>query len=107
MAAIQHRADMPFVAVTSGFAFLSCFAHLVVLARFQQYKDDLRRGRNVFRWFEYAASSSLMIGECEEPARRQRARASERVRASIAPASATAHRARRARARPAAYLPHR
>jgi len=61
-AAIQHRADMPFVAVTSGFAFLSAFAHLVVLARFQVYKDDLRRGRNVFRWFEYAASSSLMIG---------------------------------------------
>ncbi len=65
-AAIQHRADMPFVAVTSGFAFLSAFAHLVVLARFQVYKDDLRRGRNVFRWFEYAASSSLMIGESRE-----------------------------------------
>jgi hypothetical protein len=57
---------MPFVAVTSGFAFLSAFAHLVVLARFQVYKDDLRRGRNVFRWFEYAASSSLMIGESRE-----------------------------------------
>jgi len=61
VAAIQHRADMPFVAVTSGFAFLSCFAHLVVLACFQQYKADLRRGRNLFRWYEYAASSSLMI----------------------------------------------
>ena len=69
MAAIQHRADMPFVAVTSGFAFLSAFAHLVVLARFQVYKDDLRRGRNVFRWFEYAASSSLMIGERAHRAR--------------------------------------
>lgn len=81
MAAIQHRADMPFVAVTSGFAFLSAAAHLIVLARFQQYKDDLRRGRNVFRWFEYALSSSLMIGELARSARergRGRARARER-----------------------------
>ena len=62
MPALQHRADMPFVAVTSGFAFLSALAHIVVLARFEQYVRDLRRGRNVFRWIEYALSSSLMIG---------------------------------------------
>ena len=81
---------MPFVAVTSGFAFLSAFAHLVVLARFQVYKDDLRRGRNVFRWFEYAASSSLMIGESRE----------RRVARSRACAQAARNRQRGAAARP-------
>ena len=89
MAAIQHRADMPFVAVTSGFAFLSAFAHLVVLARFQVYKDDLRRGRNVFRWFEYAASSSLLIGERERASARARARP-PRAHAAAPPCSPSA-----------------
>lgn len=60
--AIQvYSEGMPFVAVTSGFAFLSSIAHIVVLVYWQRYLDDLRRGRNLFRWFEYAASSSLMI----------------------------------------------
>jgi hypothetical protein len=60
-AAIQQRANMPFVGVTSGFAFMSSAAHIIVLLCFQRYLDDLRRGRNLFRWYEYAASSSLMI----------------------------------------------
>ena len=62
MPALQKRADMPFVAVTSAFAFMSAAAHLIVLARFEHYKAGLRRGRNLYRWYEYAASSSLMIG---------------------------------------------
>lgn len=59
--AIQIRDNMPFVAVTSGFAFMSSAAHIIVLICFTRYLADLRRGYNVFRWYEYAASSSLMI----------------------------------------------
>jgi hypothetical protein len=59
--AVQVYSSMPLVPVTSGFAFMSSIAHIVVLCYWQRYLDDLRRGRNVFRWFEYAASSSLMI----------------------------------------------
>ena len=59
VAAIQQRGFEPFVAVTSGFAFLSSAAHIAVLVFFSVYLDDLRRGVNRFRWYEYAASSSV------------------------------------------------
>jgi hypothetical protein len=59
--AVQVYSSMPFIPVTSGFAFMSSIAHIIVLIYWQRYLDDLRRGRNLFRWFEYAASSSLMI----------------------------------------------
>lgn len=62
MAAIQKQADMPFVAVTSGFAWMSAAAHFIVILCFDKYLADLRKGRNVFRWYEYAFSSSLMMG---------------------------------------------
>jgi len=52
---------LPFAAVTSAFAFLSAAAHLLVLLCWRQYAADLARGRNRFRWWEYALSSSLMI----------------------------------------------
>ena len=52
---------LPFAAVTSAFAFLSAAAHLLVLLCFKHYAADLARGRNRFRWWEYALSSSLMI----------------------------------------------
>lgn len=53
---------IPFVAVTSGFAWMSAFAHFTVLTFFNKYYiPDLRRGINRFRWIEYAFSSSLMI----------------------------------------------
>lgn len=53
---------LPFVAVTSGFAWMSAVAHFVVLTFFAKiYIPDLRRGINRFRWIEYAFSSSLMI----------------------------------------------
>ena len=54
---------LPFVAVTSGFSWISAFAHFTVLFFFSRiYIPDLRRGINRFRWIEYAFSSSLMIG---------------------------------------------
>lgn len=57
--AIQVRGLEPFVAVTSGFAFMSSAAHITVLVFFSTYLADLRRGVNRFRWYEYAASSSV------------------------------------------------
>jgi len=61
-AALQVRGNLPFVAVTSGFAFLSAAAHFAVLLGFQRYLHDLRENQiNKFRWYEYALSSSLMI----------------------------------------------
>ena len=52
---------LPFVAVTSAFAFLSAAAHAAVLLRWADYVRGLAAGMNRFRWFEYALSSSLMI----------------------------------------------
>ena len=61
--ATQLQAAMPFAAVASGFAFISSAAHLVVLLFFKsRYLPDLQKGVNYFRWYEYALSSSLMIG---------------------------------------------
>mmetsp|Transcript_35119 Transcript_35119/g.63286 ORF Transcript_35119/g.63286 Transcript_35119/m.63286 type:complete len:336 (+) Transcript_35119:134-1141(+) len=59
--ATQLRYLVPFTALTSGFAWMSAAAHFLVLAKFPIYLRDLRNGINQFRWFEYAASSSLMI----------------------------------------------
>ena len=54
---------LPFVAVTSGFSWMSAVAHFFVLVFFSTYYiPDLRKGINRFRWIEYAFSSSLMIG---------------------------------------------
>lgn len=58
---LQLRGAVKFVALTSGFAWMSAAAHFLVLLMFQRYVSDLRQGINRFRWFEYAASSSLMI----------------------------------------------
>ena len=55
------HARIPFVAVTSGFAWMSGVAQFIVCIAFKQYIIDLRRGVNRFRWVEYAFSSSLMI----------------------------------------------
>ncbi|KAJ3078509.1 hypothetical protein HK102_004458 [Quaeritorhiza haematococci] len=58
---MQIRGYLPFVPVTSGFAWMSSIAHILVLVAFSVYKRDLRKGINRFRWYEYAFSSSLMI----------------------------------------------
>lgn len=59
---LEQRALLPFTAVTSGFSWLSAAARLIVLIYYKKYIEDLRKGINQFRWFEYALSSSLMIG---------------------------------------------
>lgn len=59
---LQVASTVRFCALTSGFALMSAAAHFIVLFFFRSvYIPDLRRGLNKFRWFEYAASSSLMI----------------------------------------------
>lgn len=60
VAKMQFQGLVPFTALTSGFAFMSATAHLLICACFKIYIADLRTGINRFRWFEYAASSSLM-----------------------------------------------
>jgi hypothetical protein len=45
----QFRFNVPFAALTSGFAFMSAAAHLLVLASFQTYLQNLRLGINVHR----------------------------------------------------------
>lgn len=55
-------ADLPLVVLVSCFLFMSALAHfIIVTAGNKAYKRDLERGINRFRWYEYAASSSLMI----------------------------------------------
>jgi len=48
-------------AVSAAFLLLSFAAHLLILIFFKRYIEDINRGINVFRWYEYALSSSVMI----------------------------------------------
>lgn len=43
------------------FLLMSAVAHAVVIIKWDTYIADIRKGKNRFRWFEYAVSSSLMI----------------------------------------------
>ncbi len=54
--------DIQLAPLTAGFLFLSSFFHLLIsTVGFSKYGDELRRGRNRFRWVEYSLSSTLMI----------------------------------------------
>ena len=50
-ARLEESAQLPFVPVTSGFAWLSAVAHLIVLLNYPLYLSDLRKGINRFRWY--------------------------------------------------------
>lgn len=55
---------LPFGIMVSIFLFLSAIAHFTIAIpnkTFAVYVDDLKKGINKFRWFEYALSSSIMI----------------------------------------------
>jgi hypothetical protein len=52
---------LPFAFVTTGFIFLSAFFHLLIVIFNKTYMNQIKRGYNKFRWFEYALSSSLLI----------------------------------------------
>lgn len=55
--------DVPLAWATAAFLFLSALFHLLVVSPwgFGRYVAELERGRNRFRWVEYAMSSTLMI----------------------------------------------
>lgn len=52
---------MPLAPFISMFFFLSAFAHFYTLYNVETYFENLSRGINPYRWWEYAFSSSLMI----------------------------------------------
>ncbi len=55
-------ADVQLAPLTAAFLLLSaCFHFLISTVGFKKYGDELRHGRNRFRWVEYALSSTLMI----------------------------------------------
>jgi sulfite exporter TauE/SafE len=48
--------------LVAGFFFLSAIAHLVIATIANKtYNQDIQRGINKFRWFEYASSASIMM----------------------------------------------
>ncbi len=55
--------DLPFGILVADFLFLSALFHFIVSCpTFNgKYCDQLRKGMNKFRWYEYAISSSIMI----------------------------------------------
>ena len=53
---------IPLAAAVAAFSLLSALFHLIVgVVAFPLYTRELRRGRNRFRWVEYALSSTLMM----------------------------------------------
>ncbi|HED24579.1 MAG TPA: hypothetical protein ENN91_05580 [Firmicutes bacterium] len=59
----EQIGEVPFAMFVSFFLFLSALAHfIIVMPKTNEiYNRDLEKGINVFRWYEYALSSSLMI----------------------------------------------
>lgn len=59
----QKLFDVPFALCVSLFLFLSAIAHFIISAPKSNdiYNDGISKGINVFRWYEYALSSSVMI----------------------------------------------
>ena len=55
--------DVPLAWATASFLFLSAFFHFLIALPwgYGRYVAELERGRNRFRWVEYAISSTLMI----------------------------------------------
>ncbi|HBR31835.1 MAG TPA: hypothetical protein DD733_07095 [Clostridiales bacterium] len=55
---------LPFGILVACFLFFSALAHYIISVPnkfFNIYVEDLKKGINKFRWFEYAISSSIMI----------------------------------------------
>lgn len=53
--------ELPFGILVSVFLFLSAAFHLIVYLNKKKYFKQLETNINMFRWYEYALSSSLMI----------------------------------------------
>lgn len=53
---------LPFLPLTASFLLLSALFHFLIAFPFKdKYREGLKNGINVFRWYEYAISSSIMI----------------------------------------------
>lgn len=60
----QALFNLPFGILVSSFLFISAIAHFIISIPKKTndiYNQDLKRGMNQFRWYEYALSSSIMI----------------------------------------------
>jgi len=53
--------ELPFGLLVASFLLVSAFAHAIIVLNSNKYIEDLKKGINKFRWFEYAISSSIMI----------------------------------------------
>lgn len=59
----EKIAEVPFGLFVSFFLLLSALAHFIIIMpkTNETYNRDLKQGINIFRWYEYSLSSSLMI----------------------------------------------
>jgi len=59
----KEAGTLPFGILVASFLFLSALAHFVIAfpGINKVYNDNIRKGINPFRWYEYALSSSIMI----------------------------------------------
>jgi hypothetical protein len=59
----EQIGEVPFGMFVSFFLFLSAIAHFIIVMPKTNaiYNRDLKQGINIFRWYEYSLSSSLMI----------------------------------------------
>jgi hypothetical protein len=54
--------NLPFLPMTASFLLLSAIFHFIIAGPYKKkYAQDLEKGINKLRWYEYALSSSLMI----------------------------------------------
>jgi hypothetical protein len=53
--------DLPFGVLVASFLLISALAHALIYLSKDYYVNELKKGINSFRWFEYAFSSSIMI----------------------------------------------
>lgn len=61
---VKELFNLPFGIMVSLFLFISAFFHFLVSSSRKYYRiyiDGLEQNINVFRWYEYAISSSIMI----------------------------------------------
>jgi len=59
---IESFIGIPLAWATASFLLLSALFHFIIATvGFTKYSDELRHGRNRFRWVEYSLSASLMI----------------------------------------------
>lgn len=54
--------QLPFLPLAASFLLISALFHFIIAVPYKKkYVEDLKRGINKLRWYEYALSSSLMI----------------------------------------------